>query len=75
MALAMLLGNTNTFDWSVFSPSNTLAALLANQWPESSPIEKEALMYAGLILLAITLLINVIGTLILMRTTKLEVGR
>jgi hypothetical protein len=46
------------------APGNTLAALMANQWPESSEVEKGALMYAGLVLLAITLLINIIGTLI-----------
>jgi phosphate transport system permease protein len=68
MALAMLLGNSNTFSWSVFAPGNTLAALLANQWPESSEVEKGALMYAGLVLLGITLLINIIGTLIIQRT-------
>jgi phosphate transport system permease protein len=68
MALAMLLGNTNTFEWSLFAPGNTLAALMANQWPESSAVEKGALMYAGLVLLGITLLINIIGTLILQRT-------
>jgi len=71
MALAMLLGNSNTFDWSLFSPGNTLAALLANQWPESSPVEKGALMYAGLVLLGITLAINIIGTLILQRTVSM----
>ncbi|HYV39241.1 MAG TPA: phosphate ABC transporter permease subunit PstC [Gemmataceae bacterium] len=70
MALAMLLGNSNTFSWSLFAPGNTLAALLANQWPESSDLEKGALMYAGLVLLGITLLINIIGTLILQRTTS-----
>jgi len=72
MALAMLLGNTNSVSWSVFAPSNTLAALLANQWPESSELEKGALLYAGLVLLAITLLINIIGTLVLQRVTSLE---
>jgi len=71
MALAMLLGNSNTFDWSLFSPGNTLAALMANQWQESNPVEKGALMYAGLVLLGITLLINIVGTLILQRTVQM----
>jgi phosphate transport system permease protein len=71
MALAMLLGNSNTFDWSLFAPGNTLAALLANQWPEARIYEKGALMYAGLVLLGITLLINILGVLILQRTTNL----
>ena len=71
MALAMLFGNTNSFDWSLFAPGNTLAALLANQWPEAGTSEKSALLYAGLVLLAITLLINIVGTLIIMRTSNL----
>ncbi len=70
MALAMLLGNKNTFDWSLFSPGNTLAALLANQWPESNAVEKGALMYAGLVLLSITLAINIVGTLVLQWTVR-----
>jgi phosphate transport system permease protein len=74
MALAMLLGNFNMFSWSLFAPGNTLAALLANQWPESSQTEKQALMYAGLVLLAITMAINAVGTLILRRATAVEGG-
>jgi phosphate transport system permease protein len=75
MALAMLFGNSNTFSWSLFAPGNTLAALLANQWPEARLVEKGALMYAGLVLLGITLLINIVGTLILQRTTSLGDAR
>jgi phosphate transport system permease protein len=71
MALAMLFGNTNSFSWSLFAPGNTLAALMANQWPESGDVEKGALMYAGLVLLGITLAINILGTLLVMRTATL----
>jgi phosphate transport system permease protein len=72
MALAMLVGNTNDMSWSMFAPANTLAALLANQFPEASKVEVSALMYAALVLLAITLAVNVLGTLILQRGSKLE---
>ena len=75
MALAMLVGNANTLTWSVFAPANTLAALLANQFPEAGPVEVSALMYAALVLLLITLAVNVIGTLILMRATRKEGNR
>ncbi|MGO9607588.1 MAG: phosphate ABC transporter permease subunit PstC [Candidatus Binataceae bacterium] len=67
MALAMLAGNANVISWSVFSPANTLAALLANKFPEADSIEVGALMYAALVLLGITLVVNVVGTLILQR--------
>ena len=72
MALAMLLGNSNTISWSLFAPGNTLATLMANQWPEAGVAEKSALMYAGLVLLGITLLINSVGTLILRRAVRVE---
>ena len=58
--------NHKPHTYSIF----TLAALLANQWPESGEFEKAALMYSGLVLLGITLLINIIGTLILQRTVS-----
>ena len=67
MALAMLAGNANVISWSLFSPANTLAALLANHFPEADQIEVGALMYAALVLLAITLIVNVVGTFILQR--------
>jgi phosphate transport system permease protein len=53
MALAMLVGSVNVISPSLFSPANTLAALLANKFPEAaSPIDLGALMYAALVLLA-----------------------
>jgi phosphate transport system permease protein len=67
MALAMLAGNANVISWSVFSPANTLAALLANHFPEAGAAEVGALMYAALVLLGITLIVNIVGTIILQR--------
>ena len=61
MALAMLIGNSNQISLSLFSPANTLAALLALNFPEAGAREVEVLMYAALVLLAITLVVNVIG--------------
>ena len=61
MALAMLIGNSNQISLSLFSPANTLAALLALNFPEAGPREVQVLMYAALVLLAITLVVNVIG--------------
>jgi phosphate transport system permease protein len=67
MALAMLAGNANVMSWSMFSPANTLAALLANHFPEAGAVEVGALMYAALVLLGITLLVNIVGTAIVQR--------
>jgi phosphate transport system permease protein len=69
MALAMLVGNSNVIKLSLFSPANTLAALLANNFPEAGPKEIGILMYAALVLLAITLAVNIVGALILQRAS------
>jgi len=61
MALAMLIGNSNQISLSLFSPANTLAALLALNFPEAGPGEVQVLMYAALVLLAITLVVNLMG--------------
>jgi phosphate transport system permease protein len=70
MALAMLVGNANTISVSLFSPGTTLAALLALNFPEARGTEAQVLMYAALVLLAITLSVNVIGTAIVTRAAQ-----
>jgi phosphate transport system permease protein len=70
MALAMLVGNANQISVSLFSPGNTLAALLANTFPEARPVDVPVLMYAALILLGITLLVNVLGAALLERASR-----
>jgi len=69
MALAMLAGNANKISLSMFSPANTLAALLANNFPEAGAKQVSVLMYAALVLLAITLAVNVAGALIIERAS------
>jgi phosphate transport system permease protein len=69
MALAMLVGNANTYGWSLFAPGTTLAALLANHFPEAGVVEVQALMYAAMVLLLITLIVNALGSLIMLRAT------
>lgn len=72
MALAMLMGNTNVMGWSLFSPGNTLAALLANNFPEASKSQIPVLMYAALVLLLMTFSINVLGVWVLQRVPVAE---
>jgi phosphate transport system permease protein len=69
MALAMLVGNANRIGLSLFSPANTLSALLANTFPEAGAKQVSVLMYAALVLLGITLAVNIIGALIIERAS------
>jgi len=70
MALAMLIGNSNQISLSLFAPANTLASLLASNFPEAGQIEVQALMYAALALLAITLVVNIVGIGIITVATR-----
>jgi phosphate transport system permease protein len=70
MALAMLIGNSNQLSLSLFSPANTLAALLALNFPEAGPREVQVLMYAALVLMAITLLVNIAGGMMMNFATR-----
>jgi phosphate transport system permease protein len=67
--------NANRLTVSLFSPANTLAALLANSFPEAGAKEIRVLMYAALILLAITLVVNIVGALVLERAAGKAVAR
>ena len=76
MALAMLIGNSNQLSLSLFSPGNTLAALLALNFPEAGEREIPVLMYVALVLLLITFLVNMAGTAIMTLTSKqMKAGR
>ena len=70
MAVAMLIGNSPRFSWSLLSPGGTLAGLLANQFGEAKGLQISALMYAALALVLLTLLVNMIGEVVLRRAQK-----
>lgn len=61
MAVTMIIGNSNNFSLSWFAPSNTISALLANQFGEADGLQVSALMYAALVLMIITFIVNVLA--------------
>lgn len=75
MALAMLIGNVNEISMSLFSPANTLASLLASTFPEAGEIEIQALMFAALVLLVITFIVNVAGLAVQQYTMRKFEGK
>ncbi|MEB3122462.1 MAG: phosphate ABC transporter permease subunit PstC [Snowella sp.] len=64
MAVTMIIGNSNKLSASILDPANTIASLLANQFAEASGMQVSALMYAGLVLMVLTLVVNVLAELI-----------
>ena len=74
MAVAMLIGNSQRLSWSLLAPSNTLSALLANQFAEADGIQVSALMYAAALLVIMTLGVNMAGEAVLRRTQRSIAG-
>jgi phosphate transport system permease protein len=74
MAVAMLIGNSSRLSWSLLSPGGTLAGLLANQFGEAEGMQVSSLMFAALILVVITLLVNLLGDAVLRYTQKQTAG-
>ncbi|MFV0338674.1 MAG: phosphate ABC transporter permease subunit PstC [Chthoniobacterales bacterium] len=74
MAVAMLIGNSPRLETSLFQPAGTLAGLLANQFSEASGLQMAALMYAALLLMGITLIVNVLGEVVLRYTQRMTLG-
>lgn len=67
MAVTMIIGNSLNFSLSLLAPGNTIASMLANQFGEADGIQVSALMYAALILMALTFLVNVFAKWIVRR--------
>ncbi len=74
MAVAMLIGNSPRLSFSLFAPSGTLASLLANQFGEAEGMQVSALMYAALVLVGLTLLVNIAGEAALRITERRTAG-
>ncbi|MBN3872640.1 phosphate ABC transporter permease subunit PstC [Nostoc sp. JL33] len=71
MAVTMLIGNSNNISISLLAPANTISSLLANQFSEASGLQVAALMYAALVLFFLTLVVNILAELIVMRVKRL----
>ena len=61
MAVTMIIGNSNTFSWSLLAPGNTISAMLANQFGEADGSQVSSLMYAAFILMILTLAVNLLA--------------
>jgi len=65
MAVTMLIGNSNRVPSGLFAPGNTMASIIANQFGEASGLKLSALIATGLLLFAITGIVNSIGKYII----------
>ena len=72
MAVTLVIGNSDFLPTSLFSQGQTIASLIANEFLSnaSSPLAASAFLYAALVLLLITLLINIGARLLVYRLVK-----
>lgn len=70
MAATLVIGNSNDLNFSILAPANTIASLMANQFSEASGLQRDSLMYAGLVLFAITLVVNILAESIIQKVKK-----
>jgi phosphate transport system permease protein len=77
MAVTLLIGGGLGAPTSLFSTGQTVASLIASSYGENSgPLELSALIAAGLVLLTITFLVNIVARTILWRFQRQSgVGR
>ncbi len=79
MAVTMLIGNSPQISWSLYAPQYTMAAVIANEFSEAtSDLYVNALVEIGLVLFAITLVINAISRLLIWsmnRQPRTRIGR
>jgi len=71
MAVTMVVGNAPVISASLFSPGYSIAAVIANEFTEAtSALHVSALIELGLVLFALTILINAVARLLLVATTS-----
>lgn len=75
MAVTMVIGNQPSVSPSVFAPADTLASVIANQFPEAAGISLSALFELGLVLLAVTIVINILAQIMIHALTTAETRR
>ncbi|HLU19299.1 MAG TPA: phosphate ABC transporter permease subunit PstC [Pusillimonas sp.] len=72
MAVTFVIGNAFNLPSSIFSPSNSIASALANEFNEAGGMQKSALLELGLILFLITTVVLAFSKVLLLRLSKNE---
>ncbi len=67
MAVILVVGNQPIFPKSLFDPGATMAATIANEFGEATDLHRASLVYLGLLLLAISLVLNLLAKFVVRR--------
>jgi phosphate transport system permease protein len=74
IAVALVIGSATAFTGRLFSPGNTMAAVIANQFGEATDTYRAALIGLGVVLFAITIVIGVISRAFVARVDARSAG-
>ncbi len=70
MAVTMVIGNRPEISLSLFAPSYTIAAVIANEFAEAtSDLYLSALLYIGLVLFLVTVVVNILARVLVARVS------
>jgi len=72
MAVTFVIGNAFNLPSSIFSPSNSIASALANEFNEAGGLQKSALLELGLILFLITTVVLALSKFMLLKLSRKE---
>ena len=76
MAVTMVIGNDPKIHSSLLAPGYSIAAVIANEFTEATgDVYLSALVELGLVLFLITMILNGLGRLLIVATTKPGAGR
>ncbi|WP_232822766.1 phosphate ABC transporter permease subunit PstC [Glycomyces dulcitolivorans] len=67
IAVSLVIGGAVGMSANVFAPGNTMAAVIAQQWGEAGGLHRDALIGIGVLLFAITVLINFLARVVVRR--------
>jgi phosphate transport system permease protein len=71
MAVTMVIGNNPQASWSLFAPQYTMASVIANEFTEAvEDLHLHALVEIGLVLFAITLMVNLASRALIWRMAR-----
>ncbi len=75
MAVTMVIGNSHMISASLFSPSDTMASVIANEFVEAtSRLYISSLIEIGFLLLVISVIINIMARILVWKLLKVEGG-
>lgn len=66
MAVTMVIGNSNFMPKNIFTPANTMASIIANEFTEAvTELHLSSLIEIGVVLFIVSAIINIIGKIVI----------